>query len=88
VRRFVLVAFLLALVGCQASTTDEPAAPTSTTSSPLEEKLESLPSPRVTPSVVPLTNDVIIGGPSTTRQPREGDGICSHEERDGGVDCR
>ena len=87
-KRLMLVVFLLALVGCQLGTTDEPATPTSTTSSPLKEKRESLPTPHATPSVVPLTNDVIVGGPSTTRQSREGDGICSHEERDGGVDCR
>jgi hypothetical protein len=87
VRWFVVIALLLALVGCQLGTTDEP-VPTSTTSSSdaLRAKLERL-STSTTSSGLPLTNDVVIVSSPTT-QPREGDGICSHEERDGGVDCR
>ena len=85
-RRLVLVAFLLALVGCQLGATDEP-APTSTTSArdALRAKLERL---STSTTSFGLTNDVVRGRVSPTTQPREGDGICTHEERDGGVDCR
>ena len=84
-RRFVLIVLLMVLIGCQAS---KPPTPTSTTSSldALRGKLERL-STSTTSSGLPLTNDVVIVSSPTT-QPREGDGICTHEERDGGVDCR
>jgi hypothetical protein len=66
VRRFVLVAFLLALVGCQAGTTDEPATPTTV---------------RMPASTIAVDTGVVVVGPPTTLASSVGDGICSHEER-------
>jgi hypothetical protein len=87
VRWVVLVALLLALVGCQLGAPEEPAPTTSTTSAfdVLRAKQKWR---EAAGSTTGLENDVVPGSVSPTTQPREGDGICTHEERDGGVDCR
>ena len=79
-RWFVVIALLLALVGCQLGTTDKP-APTSTTSAldALRAKLERLST--ATTSVNLLANDVPTSRPSPTITLSEGDGVCSQEER-------
>lgn len=80
-RWVVVVALLLALVGCQLGATDEP-APTSTTSArdALRAKLERL-STSTTSAGLPMINDVPTSRPSPTITLSEGDGICSQEER-------
>jgi hypothetical protein len=79
VKRLMLVAFLLALAGCQLGTTDEPATPTSTTSS--LDALRGRLSTSTTSAGLPMTNDVVTNPPSPTITLSEGDGICSQEER-------